>query len=242
MDLNGYIDIASEMSKNHDIEELYMIQLFDYNCPSCVSGVTKVFVEDIDEFSRIYQSLEEDKKRIERFLRSKAGEIVTDYYSDSPSLNIVQKVKVEDLGYSIKCKQDAIISIANGYGWSADYYWGVLILEIRWIKYKNTYYKLVKPRGMDCARKHDRDGKDLWIKIAVYGNPFWICHEKGNIPYSANNVCAFKGTSIESYVWHIAQAYDSIEEIIEDRKVLWEKVLSEEQISSVFADIPGDAG
>lgn len=90
---DAYAKIQASKNANHDIDELYLIQLFDYNCPSCTSGVTKVFAEDIEEFSKIYQSIEKDNARVERFLRSKSGEVVTDYYSDDSELNIVQKVQ-----------------------------------------------------------------------------------------------------------------------------------------------------
>ena len=73
----GYEEIFDKIQKtgeeNHKIDYLYLIQLFDYNCPSCTSGVTNVFVEDIEEFAKTYQSIEKDKSRVERFLRSKAG-------------------------------------------------------------------------------------------------------------------------------------------------------------------------
>ncbi len=55
----------------------------------------RFFTEDIDEFERNYFSdenvewgkLEAQKQR---YFRSKAGENVTDYYSDDPELNIFQ--------------------------------------------------------------------------------------------------------------------------------------------------------
>ena len=219
-----------------------MIQLFDNNCPSCVSGVTKVFVEDIEEFSRKYQSIEKDAARIERFMKSKSGEIVTDYYSDDPTLNIVQKVKVDDLGYMMTRKRNTIISVENGYGCPTDYYWGLLVLEIRWLKIGDKYYKLVKPSGKDCSRKLDYDGGTFWRLIEIYGNPFWLTKGMEGKPYTADTADVYKGTCVESYVWQVADIFDTKEALEKDRRLSSERTLSEEQTSRVFADIPGDAG
>lgn len=216
--------IINSKKEEHKIEYLYLIQLFDYNCPSCTSGVTKVFVEDIEEFAKTYQSMEKDVNRVERFLKSKAGEIITDYYSDDTSLNIVQKFNVDDLGHTQSWKRDVDISIENGYGWPSEYTFGLLALEICWIKLQGKYYKLVKTYGRDCYIKSDYDVQK--IDIHVFGNPFWI-----------ND-----GTRLESYVWQVADIFDSEEAMNVDRSQLAERSLSEEQINRVFADIPGDAG
>lgn len=74
---------------------IYKITLFDANCPSCTSGTASFFTEDIDEFEHNYFSDENvESNQLEaqkqRYFRSKAGEIVTDYYSDAPELNIFQ--------------------------------------------------------------------------------------------------------------------------------------------------------
>ena len=226
----GYEDIFDKIlnanKEKQKIEYLYLIQLFDYNCPTCTSGVTKVFVEDIEAFAKTYQNIEKDTDRIERFLKSKAGEIITDYYSDDPSLNIVQRFNVDDLGHTQSWKRDAEISIENGYGWPSEYTFGMLALEIRWIKLQDRYYKLVKPYGRDCYEKADYEVLNQKRDIHVYGNPFWITD----------------GTRLESYVWQVADIFDSEEAMNEDRKQLAERSLSEEQINRVFADIPGDAG
>lgn len=74
-----------------EIHMIYKITLFDANCPSCTSGTASFFTEDIDEFEHNYFSDENvESNQLEaqkqRYFRSKAGEIVTDYYSDDPEL------------------------------------------------------------------------------------------------------------------------------------------------------------
>ena len=72
---------------------MYKITLYDYNCNPICDGTIYFFTEDIENFQKRWFRLlgDHDEERKERFLRSKAGEIVTDYYSDSPELNIVQQ-------------------------------------------------------------------------------------------------------------------------------------------------------
>ena len=75
---------------------MYKITLFDYNCASCTSGTASFYVDDIDIFEEKWSKLETSPERIERFRRSKNGEVVTDYYSDDEELNIVQEDKAAD--------------------------------------------------------------------------------------------------------------------------------------------------
>lgn len=237
-----YTEVQKKMDQDHSMNSLYLIQLFDYNCPNCVSGVTKVFVEDIDRFADIYQSIEKDEARINRFLRSKAGEIVTDYYSEDPALNIVQKIDIDDLGGVMTWGRDKTISVVNGYGWPSEYYFKILMMEIRWVKIKEKYYKLVRPSGRDCCHKSFCDEQMPWRQITVVGNPFWIYEADSDIPYMSANIDDFKGIALESYVWQIADVFDTEEEMKAERALFSERSLSEEQVSRVFADIPGDAG
>jgi hypothetical protein len=237
-----YAKVQEERCKNHDIAHLYYIQLFDKNCVSCTSGVTNVFVEDIDAFSNIYQGMGVRPEELDRFLRSKAGEIVTDYYTNDPDLNIVQHVEVEDLGYFITCRRDQKTTVMNRWRCASDYYWGVLVLEVRWVKFKNQYYKLVKPSGWDCAAKNDFDDSRPWRRMEVVGNPFWIYAEKEKTPYQARDISTYQGTSLKSYVWQVADIFHTQEEMEEDKKMLSDKVLTDIQTIRVFADIPGGDG
>lgn len=234
-------NIQEKRTEKHHIDKLYLIQLFDYNLPSFVSGVTNVFVEDIEQFANYYQSIETDKARVERFLRSKSGEIVTDYYSDDSSLNIVQQVDVQELGCMMIWRQNQSICVENGFGWKSDYWFKMLAMEIRWIKCKDEYYKLVKPVGRDCCYKTDFSAaySKPWRKVAIMGNPFWIYKEKSGIPCSSDSLDDYQGISLESYVWQVADVFEIDEEVKADMKTGW---LSEEQMFRVFADIPGDAG
>ena len=70
---------------------MYKVTLFDGNTAPYISNTFSVYCDDIDEFEKNWSEMETDEMRKQRFRRSKQGEMVTDYYSDAPELNIVQK-------------------------------------------------------------------------------------------------------------------------------------------------------
>lgn len=227
-----------ERERQH-FDKLYQIQLFDRNRPSCSSGVTQVFVDDIEKFAAQYTILENNKERVERFRRSKAGEIVTDYYSDNPSLNIVQKVSFEELGWTLKWKTNQSIIVPNGYNWPVEYYFGVLCFEIRWIRFKDQILKLTKPKGLHCCRKGLFYTEYPCRRIFIDGNPFWIYQENTDTPYAAKDIASYMETSLESYVWHVADRFNTEEEFAKDQRRAWPLKM---QIARAFADLPGEAG
>jgi hypothetical protein len=193
--------------------------------------VVEVYVEDIEAFTEQYTKLEKDEERVDRFLRSKAGEMVTDYYSEDPSLNIVQIVDAEELARDCETQYDKMISILNGFGWPSDYYFRKIQFEIRWMRLNGDLYKLVKTKGEGCYAKVDFMGEPC-RRIRIYGNPFWIYWEDGERE-------AFLDAHLESYVWHVAEQFETEEEFIEDQK---RNGLTQVQIQRILEDLPGDAG
>lgn len=220
---------------------LYQIKLMDYNAPAFVSSIVTVFTEDIEEFTEKYLHLEEDEDRKNRFLRSKDGEMVTDYYSDDPNLNIVQFMpEVEVLGESSFCEHNLTVTVKNGFDYPSDYFFAELGFRVMWVRTKEQLLKLVKANGIGCCVKNEFSDltKIPWSKVEVYGNPFWEV-ESEDVPDDAENVEAYSQTRLKSYVWHIVDVFESIEELEQDRKSTW---LSEKQIDRVLKDLPGDAG
>lgn len=123
---------------------IYKITLFDANCPSCTSGTASFFTEDIDEFEHNYFSDENvESNQLEaqkqRYFRSKAGEIVTDYYSDAPELNIFQYA---EYGTIEKRKtfhyKDKIFELHNGYLIPCPIYAAEAIVELAQIAFKKN--------------------------------------------------------------------------------------------------------
>ena len=114
---------------------MYKITLFDDNMPSCTSGTVSYYCDDIDKFEKEWIRLEQDESRIERFRRSKAGEMVTDYYCDIPELNIVQKEDMPRTFYERDVYiEDETITLRNGYGSETDYYIHKAHIHLRGIR------------------------------------------------------------------------------------------------------------
>ena len=76
---------------------MYKITLYDQNCCPIFDGTTFWFVEDLEEFEKKWIPLQSkgSVKVVERYYKSKFGEVVTDYHSNDESLNIVQEVNSE---------------------------------------------------------------------------------------------------------------------------------------------------
>ena len=219
---------------------MYLIQLFDDNCGTCCSRVTNVFVDDIEDFSKHYLSVEtKNTERVDRFLRSKAGEIVTDYYSDSPDLNIVRKMKTEDLATVRSFAKDKTITLINGYGCDSVYHFDRLIFTIRYIKCEDKYYKLIKTTASGCCHMNSFDSEKPWYRAVVHGNKFWFYKEDSETLYNSEKRSDFKGTTIESFVWHTADVFENEEDMKADMETTWPSDL---QINRVLKDLPGDAG
>ena len=228
------------VSNNTIVERrLFYIQLFDRNCPSCCSGVTNVYVDDIDEFAEMYSQTEADKNRVDRLMRSKSGEIITDYYSDDPALNIVQSISVEDYGIKVVQRSECAVSLENGYGWDSEYYFRELVFEIRYIKWNGKYYKLMNPHAKGCCRKTLSDIENMWHKITIQGNKFWLYGESEDIPYESLPIDAFKDVTLDSFVWHMADQFETEQEMLTDKALPWPTT---DQIIRAMADLPGDAG
>lgn len=96
---------------------MYKITLYDQNCNPICDSTTFWFVENLEDFERNWLKAQKkiDAKTVERYYRSKFGEIVTDYYSDDPELNIVQQVDAEVLEEKEFSYKDKAVVLANVY-------------------------------------------------------------------------------------------------------------------------------
>ena len=82
---------------------MYKITLYDKNCSPICDRTTFWFVEDLEQFEKNWLPLQckYNVSTIEKYYRSKFGEVVTDYYSDNEELNIVQSVNCEILHITV---------------------------------------------------------------------------------------------------------------------------------------------
>ena len=119
---------------------MYKITLYDYNCVSCTLGVAEFYADDINKFQESWFKLEDDEDRKKRFLKSLNGEMVTDYYSDSPDLNIVQEDKdAKILKTDRLCFANKKFTLINGYGCPGNIMVHNAEFLIRHIKFQNDF-------------------------------------------------------------------------------------------------------
>ena len=149
---------------------MYKITLYDENtCPIC-DGVVTFFSDDIDEFEKRWVATNRvDNVTLERFLRSKNGESVTDYYSDNPELNIVQKDHEDILFEKYIVKEDVTFFATNAYDCQQKYHVQKWECHFLWIRFQNKYYRIVQyvANGV-CMYNSFLERLD---SVTCYGNP-----------------------------------------------------------------------
>ncbi|MDE7476748.1 MAG: hypothetical protein K2M91_02170 [Lachnospiraceae bacterium] len=220
---------------------MYKVTLYDYNCVSCTSGVAEFFADDINKFQESWFKLEDDEDRKKRFLKSLNGEMITDYYSDSPDLNIVQEDKDAKILKTDKlCFANKKFTLINGYGCTGDI--EVLNAEflIRHIKFQNDFLIVGKYRLSGVARV------DSFIQgfrqQYVYGNCVlktqyhsYVEFERGKPLYNVRDFSNFKDDVIESICYIPVKWFDSLEE-------MQGYILTQEDLVMLMRDILGEAG
>lgn len=218
---------------------MYKITLYDANIPSGASGVISYYVENIDIFAEKWMKLEADEDRKERFLRSRNGELVTDYYSDSPDLNIVQEDK-DAIVYFDKdvIFRDKELNLHNGFGWSTEFYFDELIVSLKYVRYENDLLRLAtyKARGVCQSNFPFLDKK--YSDVSCYGNPVLIESENQE-PYYSNNTENFKDKTIECIAYLSLGTFKDMESM---RRDFNNPDLSDEVLDELLRDILGDAG
>ena len=218
---------------------MYKITLFDYNCPSCTSGVYEIYCDDIEEFEKEWTKLETSKSRIERFRKSKAGEMVTDYYSDAPELNIVQKDETAELYYEKTVfMYDKDIEVLNSYYWPSYLHIDKSEFQVRYIKLFGRLLRLVKYKLTGVCQ-------DDWLvggktDVTCYGNPIL----KNHVLFRGRSFDTkdYNKNTIESIAYYPLGEFETEEEMKADYENLREDFFTAEELNVLFSDIPGEAG
>ena len=220
-------------------DSMYKITLYDYCCCPICDGTVSFFVDDLEDFEKNWKKLlnGRDKERVERFERSKNGEIVTDYYSDDEELNIVQRDEnakiMEEAEFE---KSNFRIELFNAYSWSSEYYIFRLKYKLRKIFFKGKYYIIAKYNIKGIAEKYlfaFGDENKKYEDVSFYGNP--VC----NVTYSeksqdySSSPDVYQDDEIDSFVWHEIWKRD-------DDLTLDE--LNEEELQYLLRDIIGEGG
>ena len=231
---------------------MYKITLYDYNCSPLCDGTTSFFIDSLEDFEKHWMAhacVDDDTK--DRYVRSKSGENVTDYCTDDPKYNIVQKddsaVVLFEREYSYS---DKTFALFNAYGCESNVYAKHAEIKLRYIKFNKCYYLIGQYQLLGVCAKEQRI--DLygcetgWRACNVWGNPIllseytnkepWIDQDgKRRLDYPKEQ---FVDDKIETYCWVTVGEFGTEEDL--DMNMLGE--LSNDFFVILMRDIPGEAG
>ena len=155
---------------------MYKITLYDECCSPVCDGTAGFFTENLEEFERYWRP-HADEEQFKRYERSKAGEIVTDYYGDDSELNIVQEDKNTEILFEKEISyKDKQFTLLNAYLWGTDVYAAETQIVFRGIKFKEQYFLIgrYKMNGV-CQKKFLSTSDSGYESITVWGNPVINC-------------------------------------------------------------------
>jgi len=226
---------------------MYKITLYDQNCCPIADGVTCFFAEDLEEFEKNWRP-HAGEEQIKRYERSKAGELVTDYYSDDPELNIVQEDRNAEILFEKEVTLNSrLFTLLNTYRWEDEIYAEKTQIVLRGIKFKERCFLIGKYKMKGVCRKMFLSTDDSeYGTVKVWGNPvvnckvqekqYWYQTEEGRAFYVYHKE-DFRGDSLETYCWVTVGEYSEKE--LSEGNIDLE---SDELLVALMRDIPGEAG
>lgn len=230
---------------------MYKITLYDYCCSPICDGTHWFLTENLEEFEKNWLPLQTKHSIdcINRYYKSKFGEIVTDYYSDNPELNIVQNVDFEIIdSKEYECK-DIDIELENTYSYETIVNFDRIIFKIVKAQVNDRVYLLGQYKGFGGKRlepTYNRwyDKETKYCQMRFKGNPVasykmrepdWVNIRKGDAykDFYTDDKAFFSDEVIETFVWL------PIQEIAADYEL---KELDKEQLKVLLRDIVGEEG
>jgi len=221
---------------------MYKVTLWDMNMPSCTSGVFTCYCDDIDEFEKEWRLLEDDENTIDRFKRSKAGEIVTDYYSNDPALDIVQHDPNCEMYFENNISlEDFKVEVLNGYGWKTELFIIRCDVDMKYIKFKEKFYLIARHKILGVCRDFPFTDKE-YETVKCYGNPV-IKRSAVETKYS-DDKSDFSEDTIESFVYYPIYMFEAEEEMKQDYKKRKRRknFFTKDELNWLFTDIPRESG
>lgn len=226
---------------------MYKLTLYDECCSPICDGVATFFVDNLKDFENNWCH-RANKEQVERYMRSKNGEIVTDYYNDNPKLNIFQEdVKAEVLWEKEYVIYDRNFSLFNAYQWETQVYATETRVVFRGIKFKNDCFLVGNYKMKGVCQKSVFSVEDSFETIKTWGNPIINCriqtkaiwHETENgrelLTYRKED---FSEDYLETYCWVTVASVCKEEELRPENLGLE----SDKTIECLMRDIPGEGG
>lgn len=237
---------------------MYKIQLYDYNSEPIFDEIAIFFAEDIEDFQEKWFALEEEKERKERFLRSKAGEIVIDYYSNAPELNvvqydaelnnIVQYDNGKDYGEKDVKLEDITFESRNAYDWPSKFHVNRWSIHFRWIAFRNEYYRIASYLAEGVCMIDTMFQKGKLRAVKCFGNPvllndiayapkysLWVDEKDWPNPSYSD----FNDNKLQTICYLHNKSFEDEKELLEDMENF---KVTEEVLDWLFADVVGEAG
>ena len=227
---------------------MYKITHYDYNCCPICDGTVSFFTEDIEAFQKRWfamDRLEEGLK--EKFLRSKGGELVTDWYGNDPELNIVQQDQSTVYGEKTVTLEKQTFEAHNAYQWASRFYVDRWIIRFQWMGFRGKYYRLASYQA-DGVCRFNIFCRGRWDSVVCHGNPVLenTVKYKPNYPprvdesqWDNPGFDDFKENRIETICWLVNDEFDTEEELKADISSF---EVTEEIMDWLFADVVGEGG
>ncbi len=215
---------------------MYKVTLFDNNTPGFISRVVSYYVDDIEEFQRRWFSLERSEEKKKRFLRSLQGEMVSDFYTNEPELNIVQKdANFKVYEEKVIEKHDYYVTAVNGYGCKTKFYVKDMKINIRWIQFQDKYLKVAmfSTKGMTALRFDNE-----YYQVSCYGNRVLEKNFVSKV-YCSDSPKVFAEDTIESIAYAVINTFKTEEELFKDMAVV---AITDKEMDRLLKDIVGEAG
>ena len=230
---------------------MYKITLYDDCNSPIIDGAEIFFVENLKEFEINWIPLQAKVKvdPIERYYKSKFGEIVTDFNTKDEKFNIVQKVTSKEIDSKEFIYENKVVSIENAYKWESKIEFDHLSINLKLVEIDNEFLLLGQYKGLGCKRisnTYNRwyEKEVKYSQMHFYGNRIanyqrrdvnWddIGKDDSYKDFYTNDGSFFKNEKIETFVWL------PIKKVYKNYKIT---ELTKEEISLLMRDIVGDAG
>ena len=230
---------------------MYKITLYDQNCNPICDRTTFWFVDNLEDFESNWLKAQKkiDVKTVERYYRSKLGEIVTDYYTDDPELNIVQKVDTEVIENKEFTYHDKIIVLHNAYQCETEVEFDQLDIKLRILRCNDKSFLVGQYIGYGGKRielcwNRWYEKETRYKQMGFYGNPIakyiardinWDDWDKDDRykDFYTDDKDFYKHEKIETFAWL------PIKEVSADYKLT---ELTPKELAVLLRDIVGEAG
>ena len=226
---------------------LYCLLFQSECCPAVVDFPATFIVDNLEEFEKyFFQNEQVQEEMKEMYKRSKSGEIVCDFYGDSPEFNIFQYDEQAELSnYYCATYHNRELILENFYECKSKIYAETVKIETAYTKFKGDYYFLGKYELTGVCRE-DKLHPGRYKNLSVWGNPVFVQQKSeaeiykdpetglNRVDYPKEH---FKDSYLKTYCCVTIQCQGNIR--FPKRENL---ELTDEEICALMCDILGEAG